>query len=36
MSKRNLERAVKENINNIKREMFALKTGYVENEAYPV
>lgn len=30
----NLERVVKENINNINREMFALKTSYVENEAY--
>lgn len=31
MSKWNLERMVKEKINNIKKEMFALKTGYVEN-----
>ena len=33
-SKWNLEKVVEENINNIKREMFTLKTGYVENKAY--
>lgn len=30
----NLERVVEENINNIKREMFTLKTGYDDTKAY--